>query len=61
MKTRYWAWYDNTKNIFHHIYPKKVCVELCSPDGFTRAIKRKEGKIVEVEIVEVKKEQHEKM
>jgi len=50
-KWEYWAWKDSDGN-YHHIYPGRLLVEMCSPDGFERAVKDGEGKIVKVHIEE---------
>ena len=49
-KTMY-AWYEFADESYHHIYNRRFLVEVCSPDGFKQATKRKEGKIVKVHIV----------
>lgn len=45
-----WAWYDEEKDTYHHIYHSKFLVEVCSPDEFQSKIKSGEGDIVEVKV-----------
>jgi hypothetical protein len=56
----YWAWWDNGTGMFSsqgerftHVYPKRFLVEICSPDGFKKAIERGEGNIVQVKVEEI--------
>ena len=51
----YWAWYDEEGN-YRYIYPKRFLVEMCSPDGFKKAIEQGKGKIIKVSIKECKRE-----
>lgn len=51
----YWAWYDFKSKDYRYIYPRRILVEMCSPDGFKTAEQRGEGKIVEI-IVREKEE-----
>lgn len=53
VKKTYWAWYNNEEGAYRHIYPRRSLVEMCSPDGFKKATKNGEGKIVEVEICQL--------
>lgn len=45
-----WAWYDIKRDKYCHIYPRRMLVEMCSPDGFKSAEKRGEGKVVKVTV-----------
>ncbi len=46
----FWAWYDNKKGTYHHLYPRRFQVEVCASDGFKRNIERGEGRIVRVKV-----------
>ena len=49
-----WAWWSNERKDYSHIYPKRICVELCSPDGFKKDIKEGRGEIVHILVVKPK-------
>ena len=45
-----WAWLDTTTGKFMHVYPSRLCVEMCFPDGGKHRTEAGEGKIVPVTI-----------
>ena len=49
-----WAWWDAEKKTFCHIYPKEICVRICSPDGFAKAEADGRGKVMRVKVSAVK-------
>ena len=50
----YWAWWDNKLEEYRCVYKRRFVVENCSPDGFKKWEADGKGRIVEVQIVEVK-------
>ncbi len=43
-----WGWWDGEKGQFRHIYPSRLCVEMCFPDGGKSCEIKELGKIMEV-------------
>jgi len=50
MKQKMWAFWDKSKKEFKFIFPSKVVVEMCFPDGGKSHIEAGTGDIVEVEV-----------
>ena len=50
IKRNMWAWYDIVNGTFSHLYSKRICVEICFPDGGKRAEAAGIGKIVQVTV-----------
>jgi hypothetical protein len=57
---RQWAWWDEERQRFRHVYPSKLCVEMCFPDGGKSGIAAGRGRIVQVEIRETPAKKPEK-
>jgi len=51
--TEYYAW-KTKEGVYRNIYTGRILVEMCSPDGYKKATERGDGKIVKVEIKEIK-------
>ncbi len=49
-KCNAWAWWDNERQEFRHVYPKRLCVQACFPDGGKNKIEQGLGEIMEVVI-----------
>lgn len=47
-KQEMWAWWDNEKQKFYHIYGSKLQVEMCFSDGGKYHIQKGEGEIIKV-------------
>lgn len=47
-----YAWWDEERKEFRHVYPQAICVEMCSPDGFKKSIEQGRGKILPVIVSE---------
>jgi hypothetical protein len=45
-----WAWWQAEDNSYHFLYPDRFQVLICSPDGFKRATRQGEGKIMRVTV-----------
>jgi len=45
-----WAWWDNERQKFYHVYESKFQVEMCSVDGFKYSTENGLGKITKVKI-----------
>jgi len=48
-----WAWYNSKDRRFHFVYPSEIQVKMCSPDAFSRDMKDREGKIMQVAIMPI--------
>jgi len=45
-----WAWWDAKAKTYKFVYPSRLCVIICSADGFKRATRDGEGKVVRVTV-----------
>ena len=45
-----WAWWDAERKQFRHVYPSRLCVEICFPYGGESKIRQGLGQIVQVTI-----------
>lgn len=49
----YWAWWNAEDGCFHHVYPKKLLVEMCFPYGTQPETERGYGELLPVSIEEL--------
>ncbi len=57
-KSQYWAWFENEKQDYEMVWPKKLLAEMCFPYGSKIEEDRGRGKLtcVNIEFVEIVKE-----
>jgi hypothetical protein len=51
MVVDYWGWFDNKKQNFTIIYPKRFLLEMCFPYGIKASEDKGDGKAYRLEIV----------